>query len=560
MRPRAAAQALERIADLLELRGENPFKSNACRSAARALLALKTEDLAAALRAGELARVKGIGPSTLAIIKELADTGDSALLDRLSEETPEGLIDMLRIPGLGTSRIHAIHTGLGVDTLQELEAAAHDGRLASLPRLGEKTAAQIARGIAQLRETSEFMLYPHARAEAERLLARVRAVPGVAMAEIAGSIRRRCPVIRDIDLVASCTRAPAEVAAEFARAGDVRDAIGVGGGAVTLRMADGARVDLYCVPVGGFAAALWRATGSDSHCAAVRARGEAMHASDEAGIYAAAGLSFIEPERREGREEVEHAAHGRLEPLITRDDIKGVLHCHSNYSDGANSIAEMVGAARDRGWSYLGISDHSQSAAYAGGLTRDAVLRQHEEIDRLQEEFRNFRILKGIEADILADGRIDYDEEILDRFDYVIASVHSRFGLGETAMTDRVLRAIEDPHVTILGHPTGRLLLTREPYAIDMPAVLKRAAELDVAVELNADPHRLDLDWTMCVAAKWLECQIEIGPDAHSVAGLENMEVGIGIARKGWLAPADVMNCKPWQDIMDQARSRRAAK
>ena len=220
----------------------------------------------------------------------------------------------------------------------------------------------------------------------------------------------------------------------------------------------------------------------------------------------------------------------------------------------------MVGAARDRGWSYLGISDHSQSAAYAGGLTRDAVLRQHEEIDRLQEEFRNFRILKGIEADILADGRIDYDEEVLDRFDYVIASVHSRFGLGETAMTDRVLRAIEDPHVTILGHPTGRLLLTREPYAIDMPAVLKRAAELDVAVELNADPHRLDLDWTMCVAAKWLECQIEIGPDAHSVAGLENMEVGIGIARKGWLAPADVMNCKPWQDIMDQARSRRAAK
>ena len=193
-----------------------------------------------------------------------------------------------------------------------------------------------------------------------------------------------------------------------------------------------------------------------------------MHASDEAGIYAAAGLSFIEPERREGREEVEHAAHGRLEPLITPDDIKGVLHCHSNYSDGANSIAEMVGAARDRGWSYLGISDHSQSAAYAGGLTRDAVLRQHEEIDRLQEEFRNFRILKGIEADILADGRIDYDEEVLDRFDYVIASVHSRFGLGETAMTDRVLRAIEDPHVTILGHPTAvsytHLTLPTTPY------------------------------------------------------------------------------------------------
>ena len=560
MRPRAAAQALERIADLLELRGENPFKSNAYRSAARALLTIKTGDLAAALRAGELDRVKGLGPSTLAIVRELADTGSSALLDRLSEETPEGLMDMLRIPGLGTSRIHAIHQGLGIETLQELEAAAQDGRLAALPRFGAKTAAQVARGIVQLRETSEFMLYPHARAEAERLLARVRAVRGVAMAEIAGSIRRRCPVVRDIDIVASCTRPPAEVAAEFAHGADVRDAIGVGGESVSLRLTDGARVDLYCVPVGGFAAALWRATGSASHCAAVRARGKAMHASDEAGIYAAAGLSYIEPERREGREEVEYASHGALESLVTLEDIKGVLHCHSNYSDGANSIAEMAGAARDRGWSYLGISDHSQSAAYAGGLTRDAVRRQHEEIDRLQEEFRNFRILKGIEADILADGRIDYDEALLDTFDYVIASVHSRFGLGEAEMTARVLRALEDPHVTILGHPTGRLLLTREPYAIDLPAVLKRAAELDVAVELNADPHRLDLDWTMCIAAKWMGCQIEIGPDAHSVAGLENMEVGIGIARKGWLAPRDVLNCLPWMDILDRSRSRRAAR
>ena len=560
MRPREAAQALERIADLLELRGENPFKSNAYRSAARALLTLKPDDLGAALRAGELERVKGIGPSTLAIIRELADTGDSALLDQLREETPEGLMDMLRVPGLGTTRIHAIHTGLGIDTLQALEAAAQDGRLASLPRFGERTAAQIARGIAQLRESSEFMLYPHARAEAERLLTRLRALPGVAMAEIAGSIRRRSPVIRDIDLVASCTRAPADIAAEFAGMSDVRDAMGVGGDAVTLRMADGARVDLYCVAVGGFASALWRATGSVSHCTAVRARGEAMHASDEAGIYAAAGLSFVEPERREGREEVEYASHGKLEPLVAPDDIKGVLHCHSNYSDGANSIAEMVGAARDRGWSYLGISDHSQSAAYAGGLTRDAVLKQHEEIDRLQEEFRNFRILKGIEADILADGRVDYDDDLLDRFDYVIASVHSRFGLDERAMTARVLRALEDPHVTILGHPTGRLLLTREPYAIDLPAVLRRAAELDVAVELNADPHRLDLDWTMCIAAKWLGCVVEIGPDAHSVAGLENMEVGIGIARKGWLAPRDVLNCRPWQDILDFARSRRAVR
>lgn len=407
---------------------------------------------------------------------------------------------------------------------------------------------------------SEMMLYPHARAEAERLLLRVRAIEGVAMAEIAGSIRRRCPLVHDIDLVASCTRAPADVAAEFARASGVREATGIGHDAVALRLVDGTRVDLYCVPVGAFAGALWRATGSASHCAAVRARGLAMHATDEAGIYAAAGLTYIEPELREGREEIEFAAHSRLEPLVTLADIKGVLHCHSHYSDGANSIAQMVGAARDRGWSYLGISDHSQSSTVARGLTADAVLRQHEEIDRLQEEHRNFRILKGIEADILSDGRLDYDAELLAKFDYVIASVHSDLELGEAAMTSRVLRAMEDPHVTILGHPTGRLFREREPYAIDIPAVLKRAAEMGVAVELNADPRRLDLDWTHCIAAKWLECQVAIGPDAHSVAGLQNIEVGVGIARKGWLGAGDVLNAKAWMDVLDIARSRRVGR
>lgn len=560
MTPRSAAQILEKIADLLELRGESRFKSAAYRTAARALLALRTEDLASALRDGALARVKGVGPATMAVVRELAATGESALLDQLREDTPEGLLDMLRVPGLGTSRIHAIHTGLGLDSLQELESAARDGRLAALPHFGAKTAEKVARGIAQLRENSEFMLYPHARAEAERLVAQIRRVPGVAMAEIAGSIRRRSPVVRDIDIVASCTRAPAEVAAAVARGAGVRDAIGVGGDAVAIRYEDGTKLDLFCVPVGAFASALWRATGSAAHIAAVNKRGESLHPADEPAIYAAAGLAFIEPERREGRDEIEWAIKGSIGPLITAADIRGVLHCHSNYSDGANSIAEMAGAARDRGWSYLGISDHSQSAAYAGGLTSEAVLRQHDEIDRLQEEFRGFKILKGIEADILADGRVDYDEALLDRFDFVIASVHSRFGMDEVAMTDRVLRALEDPHVTILGHPTGRLLLTREPYAIDMPVVLKRAAELGVAVELNADPHRLDLDWTLCIAAKWLECQIEIGPDAHSVAGLDNMEIGVGIARKGWLQKRDVLNTRDWFDIVDQARSRRAAR
>ncbi len=549
MQPRAAAHVLDQIADLLELKGESSFKSGAYRAAARALLSIPEDGLAAAVTSGALAKIRGVGPATLAVITELAAGGDSTLLTQLQEDTPEGLFEMLRVPGLGTSKIRAIHEGLGIDTLQDLEAAARDGRLAALPRFGAKTAEKIARGIAYLRETSDFMLYPHALAEAERLRAAILAVPGVARAEIAGSIRRRCPVVRDIDIVAECTRAPSEVAAEVARGEGVKDAIGVGGDAVTIRYADGTRLDLYCVAPRDFTAALWRATGSQAHVAQAGARGGR-----------AAFDAAIVPELREGLGEVEAALDGSLPRLITIGDIRGILHCHSQYSDGATTVAEMAAAARARGWSYLGISDHSQSAAYAGGLSPGAVKRQHDEIDRLQERFDGFRILKGIEADILADGRIDYDEALLETFDYVIASVHSRFAMDERAMTGRVLRALENPFVTILGHPTGRLLLTREPYAIDMPAVLARAGELDVAVELNADPHRLDLDWTLCRRAKELGCLIEIGPDAHSVAGLDNMTYGINTARKGWLEAGDVLNTQHAHDIVERARSRRVTR
>jgi DNA polymerase (family 10) len=349
------------------------------------------------------------------------------------------------------------------------------------------------------------------------------------------------------------------VAAEVARGEDVKDAIGVGGDAVTIRYADGTRLDLYCVAPDEFEYALWRATGSEAHIRQVEAATSGGSASlpRVSAFEALATSARIAPELREGLGEVEAA---ELPDLITLSDIRGVLHCHSQYSDGSTTIAEMAAAARERGWWYLGISDHSQSAAYAGGLSPDAVKRQHEEIDRLQERFHGFRILKGIEADILADGRVDYDESLLETFDYVIASVHSRFAMDERAMTERVLRALENPFVTILGHPTGRLLLTREPYAIDMPAVLARAGGLGAAVELNADPHRLDLDWTLCRVAKELGCLIEIGPDAHSVAGLDNMTYGINTARKGWLEAGDVLNTQHAHDIVERARSRRVTR
>jgi DNA polymerase (family 10) len=254
---------------------------------------------------------------------------------------------------------------------------------------------------------------------------------------------------------------------------------------------------------------------------------------------------------------VEAAAAGTLPRLVTSEDIRGVLHAHSEFSDGESTIAEMAEAARARGWSYLGVTDHSQSAFYAGGLTRDAVLRQHEEIDRLNARLDGFRVLKGIEADILPCGRVDYDGQTLDRFDYVIGSVHSRFGMNETQMTDRVLKALDDPHLTVLGHPTGRLLLTREPYAIDMRAVIEKAADCGVAVELNADPHRLDLDWRLCHEARQRGVTIEIGPDAHSVHGLDNVHIGVGVARKGWLEAADVLNARPADEVLAFAARRR---
>ena len=283
--------------------------------------------------------------------------------------------------------------------------------------------------------------------------------------------------------------------------------------------------------------------------------GRPIPVADEPALYAALGLPFIVPELRETGEEVGAAATGVLPDLLREEQLRGVLHCHTRYSDGKASVAEMAAAARERGWSWIGISDHSQAAFYAGGLKPDEVRRQHDEIDTLNASSGGgFTILKGIEADILADGRLDYDAELLDRFDFVIGSIHSRFAMEEPAMTERVLRALDDPHLTVLAHPTGRLLLSRDPYGIDIDAVLEKAAERGVAVELNADPHRLDLDWRHLHAAKRLGVTIASGPDAHSTRGLDNTMLGVVMARKGWLEGADVLNTRDVAGVLRFAR------
>lgn len=573
MDSRAAAHLLHEIVALLELQGEDPTVPAPYADAARSLAANDPQPLADLLRRDR----RRFAPEVIDVLEDLVDPGESTLLDQLRESTPEGLFEMLRVPGLGPSRIRRIHEGLGIDTLQELEEAARDGRLAKLPRFGARTAEQVLRGIAWLKESGAQVLLPHGVAEATRMLAAIRRVNGVVRAEIAGAIRRHCETIREVEIVAACARNPEAVAAACARLPGVRDSVGSGTREVSIRFDDGMRLQLHCVPADEFVVSWFRATGSDAHVQEVvaraklrglslearhlrRADGSAVELADEPALYGAIGLPWLPPELREGLGESAAAADGTMPELIELADIRGVLHCHSQYSDGGATIAELAAEARRRGWTYLGISDHSQSAFYAGGLTAESLARQHEEIEAINASFSDFRVLKGVEADILPCGRIDYPVEVLDRFDYVIASVHSRFGMNETQMTDRVLKALDDPHMAILGHPTGRLLLTREPYAIDMETVMARAGEAGVAIELNADPHRLDLDWRLCRSARRHGVRIEIGPDAHSVDGLENMGLGIGMARKGWLSADDVINTRSADDLVAFATRRRLAR
>lgn len=561
------ARSLEQIAAYLDFKGENPFRVRAFTTAAKSVLGFAGE-LDVGITDGTLAQAKGIGPAILKVVTELVDTGRSALLEELRADVPPGLVDMLEIPGLGVAKIRQIQETLGIETLPDLEAAARDGRLAALPRFGQRTAEKILTGIAFLRQASGWRLSHHAAQEAEAFRAAFARLPHILAAHTAGEVRRRCEVVRELVTVLVADVPPQEVFDQLDRMPGVDEIAGDDERRATLRFAGGGSVQVVVTPPQNLGAVLVQATGSEAHLAAL-AKHAAAHGFNLAGaalwegsrfvptpteeaLYAALALPWIPPELRESGDEV-----GRPVPsLVEFKDLRGFLHCHTSASDGTNTIQQLADACQAAGYEYLGITDHSRAAAYAGGLSPDEIRRQWEAIDLINGTLSGFRVLKGIESDILADGALDYPDDLLAGFDFVIGSIHSRFNLSRDEMTERVCRAMDSRYLTILGHPTGRLLLSREPYPIDLDRVFDKAAATGVAIEINADPHRLDLDWRVLGDARARGVMISIGADAHNLAGLANVDFGVGIARKGGLGPDAVLNCRDVGGFLAFARGR----
>jgi DNA polymerase (family 10) len=574
MDQRSAARVLEQIAAFLELKGDNPFRVRAFTTAARTLAAFPG-DLGPALADGSLATTRGIGPATLQIVSELVTSGRSSILEELREQVPPGLVEMLQISGLGVAKIRQIHQQLGIESLPELEEAARDGSLAKLPRFGTKTAQNILKSIAFLRRGTDAKLSHHAAAEAAALQAGLERLPGVERAIVAGDIRRRTELAKQPVLAVVAEVQPAELFKRLAQLPGVQEFAGQDERQVTLRFVGGDSARIVVTTPVNAGAVLIQATGSDAHLAELASRATATGFSltgaalwrgsefvatpDEASFYRALGLSEIPPELREGRGEVEAASRHALPALLELRDLQGLLHCHTNYSDGSNTIEQLAEACRAAGYGYVGITDHSQSAAYAGGLSPEDLLRQVDEIDATNARMTGFRILKGIEADILGNGALDYDDTTLGRLDFVIGSIHTRFSMNESEMTARILAAMDNPNLTIVGHPTGRLLLSRDPYPLSLDKVFAKAAETGVALEINADPHRLDLDWRRLREARDAGVAISIGADAHNLAGLKHVEYGVAMARKGWLTRTDILNARPVEEFLTHASRRRAS-
>jgi DNA polymerase (family X) len=556
------ADALQRIADLLEIQGENVFRIRAYRNAARTVAELP-EGVASLIARGEdLTELPGIGDDLAGKITELARTGHVPLLDRLTRRLPGELAEMMRLPGLGPKRVAAVHAKLHIKTLAELKAAAAAGRLHQVPGIGEKTEKAILAALGRVDHEEKRTRLAFAEQIAEPLLEHMRAYKGVRDCIVAGSFRRRRDTVGDLDILVTCADGGKAVE-HFVAYGDVRDVVAQGPTRATVRLHSGMQVDLRVVPEQSYGAALLYFTGSKAHNIAVRKIAVAkklkvneygvfkgakrIAGRSEKEVYACVGLPYIDPEIREDHGEIEAARKHRLPKLVTLDDIRGEMHAHTDATDGEDSLAAMATAARARGYEYLAITDHTKRLAMVHGQTARRLAAQIEKIERLNAKMigpRRLVILKSAEVDILDDGSLDLPDDILKELDFTVCSIHYKFALSEEKQTERVLRAMDNRYFHIFGHPTGRLIGEREPYPIDMERVLRGARERGCYMEVNAQPDRLDLTDAHCRLAKEIGVKVAIATDAHRTSDLDKLRYGVDQARRGWLQADDVLNTR----------------
>ena len=580
------AEVLENIATLLELKDENPFKIRAYANAARAIEAWGG-NMADLQDEEALKKMPGIGKAIAGKVKELATTGSLKYLDELRAEFPAAILELFSIPGLGAKKIKALYEQLHVSSIEQLQQACQSGRVAALPGFGETTQEKLSKAIAdRTRHSTSFQLGQIAAA-AETLRSDLAAHQDTLRVELAGSYRRRREVVRDLDFIVA-TSAPEEIARFFATHPLVESVIAQGPTKTSVRLHSGIQCDLRAVKMGEFPFALNYFTGSKEHNIEMRnralKRGWTLNeyrlaplpmdpdkprkkesskipgVQEEADLYRALDLDFVPAELRENLGEFAAAEEHTIPRLLEKENLRGTFHCHTTASDGHNTLEEMAAAAEELGLEYLGIADHSRSSIQAHGLDEIKLRAQIAAIRKLNKGFDGFRLFAGVECDILRNGTLDFSDDLLGELDYAVASVHSVFNLPEVEMTKRIIRAIENPFITMLGHPTGRLLLKREPYAVDIPAVLEAAAATGTWIEINAAPKRLDLDWRWWRLAKEKGVKCVINPDAHRIERLQDLWFGVGVARKGWLTKEDVMNCLPLTKMEKALQKKRSGK
>ncbi|WP_397541312.1 DNA polymerase/3'-5' exonuclease PolX [Roseovarius salis] len=563
------AERFRRLADLLEIEGANRFRVRAYRTAASTVAGLPRDAGAMIADGADLTELPGIGADLADKIAELVETGSLSLLDEVEARVPPGLSDISRVPGLGPARVRALHAALDVESPDELRKAAEAGQVRELKGFGAKSEANILDGLQRLESAGTRRRLIDAEHIAAPLMSHVEALEGVKKAIIAGSYRRRKETVGDLDILVTAKRGH-DVTGGFAEYGEVARIVSQGSTRATVILQSGFSVDLRVVPAVSYGAALHYFTGSKAHNIACRRRavargwklneyglfedGNRIAGETEEGLYEALGLPFIPPALRENRGEIPAAEDGALPVPVRLEDIRGDLHCHSTASDGSHSIRELAEAARDRGYAYIGITDHSRSQRVAGGLSAEALAAQIDEIDALNEELDGITVLKSSEVDILEDGKLDFPDDLLARLDYTVCSIHGQFGLSREKQTERVIRAMDNPHFSILGHATGRLINERPAYAIDLDRIMRAALDRGCWLELNAHPSRLDIDDSRCKMARDIGLAVPVGTDAHSVQGLDMMRFGIAQAQRGWLEAADVLNTRPLQELLARLR------